>query len=131
MEINDNWLKKYDVTRQWYDEQYEKQGGLCLLCETHPISAGDHCHICGLMRGLVCHHCNSALGFFKDNILALKNAILYLEEHEENDIHKAYKASYAWDEFDIQRYRKNKILSEYDKFLSTLNYIDPTKLGKK
>lgn len=39
----------------------------------------DHCHDTGIVRGLLCHNCNRALGLFKDKIEVLKNAIKYLE----------------------------------------------------
>ncbi|MCI0443008.1 endonuclease VII domain-containing protein [bacterium] len=42
----------------------------------------DHDHISGNIRSLLCHHCNSAIGFLKDDpILALK-AARYLKKHQ-------------------------------------------------
>lgn len=38
----------------------------------------DHCHETNIVRGLLCHGCNVALGSFKDNIEILRNAIDYL-----------------------------------------------------
>jgi hypothetical protein len=39
----------------------------------------DHNHENGKFRGMLCHHCNRGLGNFKDNIINLENAILYLK----------------------------------------------------
>lgn len=42
------------------------QGSLCYVCRTKPVSgkrlATDHCHTTGLVRGLLCNHCNHLLG---------------------------------------------------------------------
>lgn len=43
-------------------------------------SAIDHCHTTGKVRGMLCGHCNKALGLFFDNTATLQQAILYLEE---------------------------------------------------
>ncbi|ADR32381.1 VR7ORF006c hypothetical protein [Escherichia phage vB_EcoM_VR7] len=43
----------------------------------------DHCHKGGHVRGILCRQCNTGLGMFKDNIASLKNAIKYLNKHEE------------------------------------------------
>lgn len=43
----------------------------------------DHCHDGGHIRGILCGQCNTGLGMFKDNIASLKNAIKYLNKHEE------------------------------------------------
>jgi hypothetical protein len=45
----------------------------------------DHCHKTGVIRGLLCHDCNTGLGKFKDNIELLFKAVNYLDEFEEPD----------------------------------------------
>lgn len=52
-------------------QHYEKNG-----------SAIDHCHQTGKVRGMLCGHCNKALGLFFDNTATLQQAILYLEKHQ-------------------------------------------------
>lgn len=41
----------------------------------------DHDHVTGIFRGFLCHHCNSALGFAKDNPKILKGLVKYLKEN--------------------------------------------------
>lgn len=44
----------------------------------------DHCHYSGVIRALLCHHCNTTLGFARDNKHTLKRLIKYLEDNEIN-----------------------------------------------
>ena len=66
----------------------EKQGGCCanLGCKaSSPGAPGrsrfyiDHCHKTNVIRGLLCHQCNLALGHANDDIEKLKGLISYLE----------------------------------------------------
>ena len=43
----------------------------------------DHCHDTETYRGWLCHHCNTGLGAFKDDVNRIKNAVAYLQNHEE------------------------------------------------
>ena len=43
----------------------------------------DHCHDSGLVRGLLCSKCNTALGLADDSIERLQAMISYLESHGE------------------------------------------------
>jgi len=40
----------------------------------------DHCHETGTVRGVLCVRCNFGLGYFKDNIEIMNNAIKYLNK---------------------------------------------------
>lgn len=53
----------------------------CMICGTIPSNGLhiDHDHSSGVVRGLLCMRCNTALGLFKDNAENLANAIEYLE----------------------------------------------------
>lgn len=78
---------KYGITREQYDEFLAKQGGLCAVCTKPAVVLHiDHDHSCcpklptcgKCIRGLLCGHCNKALGLMKEDIVAIKNMVEYL-----------------------------------------------------
>ncbi len=80
-----NWhLKRaYGITLEDYKARLSSQNGVCLIClkdekQTFRQLAVDHDHITGMVRGLLCHDCNRAIGFLKDDVEYLKRAIRYL-----------------------------------------------------
>lgn len=86
--IKEAWdLKKYGLTRACYDVMLASQGGVCAICATEtPGGRGkirsfvvDHCHISGVVRGLLCHTCNTAIGLLKDDPKIVAKAVAYLE----------------------------------------------------
>lgn len=59
-----NWLKRYGITPEQYDEILEEQGGVCKICKNLPGKYRlhvDHDHETGKVRGLLCVTCNSRL----------------------------------------------------------------------
>ncbi len=84
--------KKYKMSLEEYDYHYEKQSGLCSICNQHETAnnrkgeikklAIDHCHKNGKFRSLLCGRCNPMIGFAKDNISVLESAIKYLQTHQ-------------------------------------------------
>lgn len=59
------------------------QGGVCAICKTaSPTHKNkwhvDHDHQTGMVRGIVCGHCNAGLGYFRDSVESLRSAIEYL-----------------------------------------------------
>jgi len=81
-------LKKYGLTPHAYDEMVARQKGLCAICGLPPIGQRgkdmlhvDHDHDTGVVRGLLCHMCNKALGLFKDRSGNLWMAHKYLRKH--------------------------------------------------
>ncbi len=80
-----NLKRKYGLTVDAYFYMQEEQGGNCLICKSsdvgHPGQSKlhvDHCHSTGIVRGLLCTHCNRGLGAFKDSPRLLQSAIDYL-----------------------------------------------------
>lgn len=75
---------KYGLTDGDYLEMFEAQGGLCAICSRPPEPEKlfvDHDHATGLVRQLLCRHCNSALGFLRDDVDTARAAIEYLKRH--------------------------------------------------
>lgn len=82
--------KKFGIGVDEYDVMLNAQGGVCAICKLPErainTSTGavasmpvDHDHRTGKIRGLLCSHCNRAVGLFQDNPQILKSAINYLE----------------------------------------------------
>jgi len=76
---------KYGITLEEYKEMLKSQDNKCAICGefNDKVKYGfhiDHCHTTGKVRGLLCHHCNTAIGSLKENKQNFLNAIKYLEE---------------------------------------------------
>jgi len=86
--------KNYGVTVEQYERMSEQQNGVCAICskpETRVAHGGfgvrplsvDHCHDSLKVRGLLCSHCNTALGLMNDDAELLRKAAAYLEKYRE------------------------------------------------
>ena len=76
--------RKYGITKPQFDAMYEKQSGLCDLCEL-PLPKDekiciDHCHTQGHVRALLHNKCNIGLHYIEDDKF-LANAVRYVERH--------------------------------------------------
>jgi hypothetical protein len=74
----------YSVHPDQVNRVLSSQGGMCDICKcslSYNDSRIDHNHDTGALRGLLCHHCNVMLGFAKDDIRVLQDAINYLNKH--------------------------------------------------
>ena len=76
----------YGITLAERDAMLAAQGGVCAVCRcTEPGTIigwhVDHCHATGKIRGILCHHCNVALGAAKDDPARLRALADYVEKH--------------------------------------------------
>jgi hypothetical protein len=77
---------KYSLPMEQYEALFKAQAGRCAICTDRPKKSAhyrlvvDHDHETGEVRGLLCHRCNVALGFMRDNPTALRRAAAYLEQ---------------------------------------------------
>ena len=57
----------------------------CECCGQVPVKSLvlDHCHETETFRGWLCHHCNTGLGAFSDNLDRIRKAVIYLKKHED------------------------------------------------
>lgn len=79
-------MEKYHPGFTWddYDAAFIQQEGRCAICSTellwdHKGTHIDHCHVEGVVRGLLCYMCNTGLGSFRDDADLLLKASQYLE----------------------------------------------------
>lgn len=79
-------IRKYGITRAWFDQQMVAQGNACATCsrlfdwddkQTKPHI--DHCHASKKVRGILCNRCNTVLGLVSDNAALLASLAGYLE----------------------------------------------------
>lgn len=74
---------KYGLSIERYEQMLIEQGAKCLICgykfgQKKSDCYVDHCHTTKVVRGLLCQHCNSAIGHAKDNPDILRSAADYL-----------------------------------------------------
>ncbi len=85
---------KYGVSKEWYDEKFIEQNGQCAICKKQGLKVEgrrtkgtlgrlvvDHDHGTNEVRELICGHCNTGLGSFKDDDEALQRAAEYVRFH--------------------------------------------------
>lgn len=89
-------MKNFNISLKQYKNMLKEQSGRCLICgrdfneiygnpkQNHIYYTPriDHDHKTGKVRGILCHHCNIALGSFNENPLILVRAIKYLKENK-------------------------------------------------
>ena len=120
----------YGITDAEFDEMMKEQGGVCAICERPPKTRSldiDHEHQSKektrspesrkkMIRGLLCHKCNRALGLFGNDInkllLASHNFSIYIEKCYAKRLYET-KGSSAIDELNevidyLERYEKEK-----------------------
>jgi len=86
--------RDFGISSEIYYKMLAEQGGGCAICRRSPEENGkrlavDHDHKCcperskscgKCIRGLLCHHCNLALGALQDSTTLFKLAAEYIEK---------------------------------------------------
>ncbi len=85
-EREQNMLQRYGITIEDYAYMFNAQNGKCKICtRLHSKFARglvvDHNHNTGSIRGLLCDPCNRALGYFRDSVIVMSNAIEYINQN--------------------------------------------------
>lgn len=82
--------RKYGLSEEQYLELYNGQNGRCGICCSkfdESIKANvDHDHSSKYVRGVLCHPCNSLIGFAKDDVVVLALAAKYLRNAASKEI---------------------------------------------
>ena len=80
------WLeRRYGITLNDFDILFRQQGGLCAICKnnewgkTGPVV--DHHHSTHVIRAILCHKCNTALGLFREDPDSMNRAAMYILSH--------------------------------------------------
>ena len=76
---------QYGMTPEQWQAMFEAQGCRCAICRSDNPNAKagwntDHCHKTGLVRFILCAHCNRGLGAFMDDPALMRRAADMLEE---------------------------------------------------
>lgn len=83
--LNKHLQTAYGITLDEYNGLLKIQNHECAGCGIKDTEAPrnklyvDHCHTTGKIRGLLCQHCNTALGMVKDSPDTLLSLINYLK----------------------------------------------------
>lgn len=85
LQLAANLKRNYDFTLEQFEAMREAQANRCAICgTTQGNSKGhrlyvDHDHSTGIVRGLLCGRCNSAIGYFDEDVKRLRRAAVYIE----------------------------------------------------
>lgn len=76
---------KYNISLEQFKSMVTAQNNTCAICnikfKNQRSTHVDHCHKTGMIRSLLCNHCNVLLGMAKESINILKSAQKYLEKY--------------------------------------------------
>jgi uncharacterized C2H2 Zn-finger protein len=76
-------MRKYNLPIEEYDQMFLRQEGKCAICgkESRLRLSVDYNHSTGVIRGLLCRHCNLALGFYFDDPEIVSRIADYLKKY--------------------------------------------------
>ena len=78
---------RYNLTLEQIDEILIEQDHKCAICRKSLDETKrciDHDHVTRQIRGILCHWCNSMLGYAYENPKILERGIEYLQEYNMN-----------------------------------------------
>lgn len=77
---------KYGLSVEQFNAMLQRQDGRCAICREKALYVGtkqglhvDHDHVSGSVRGLLCHHCNVAIGYLREDVNRAEAAVRYLK----------------------------------------------------
>lgn len=74
-------MRYHGITVEQFDELFAKQGNLCAICRTEIAKPHvDHCHETNVIRGILCAHCNTAIGLLGDDPERMLRAAEYVSQ---------------------------------------------------
>lgn len=78
-------VRRYGLSQTAYAAMLNAQGGVCATClrppENNRALCIDHDHQTGIVRGLLCHECNVAIGNMRDDHKTALSISRYLKKH--------------------------------------------------
>lgn len=69
----------YGISLEQFNQKCLEQQNRCAICKEVKTLCVDHCHKTQIVRGLLCHRCNLALGLFHEDLNLLAEFKKYLE----------------------------------------------------
>lgn len=77
--------RMYGISKKEWDEMHAAQDHSCAICHSKTTKGHgwhtDHNHSTGKVRAILCHHCNSLIGYSKESPETLLSAFRYLYVH--------------------------------------------------
>ena len=74
----ESWKRRYGLSREEYHQIFEDQEGRCFICDEERKLHVDHDHRTNKVRALLCHECNSVVGYSREDPVVLRAGIEYL-----------------------------------------------------
>lgn len=74
---------RFGITLDYYYELKNRQNNKCAICHETPHPGKtlvvDHCHASKVVRGLLCHKCNTGIGMLGDSYKRIVSASKYIK----------------------------------------------------
>lgn len=84
-----NVKRTYGLSKEQWEAMFAAQGYVCAICGSDDPGANhgwhtDHIHGTKIVRGILCHQCNTMLGRAKDDPEILMKGAEYVKRHAQN-----------------------------------------------